>query len=245
MNETMRAIVPALASAAPTDIVIRARAKDAKFIGSSIGGARVTITEAASGLILAQGMTKGSTGNTTRIMKQPIVRGEQIAEGAAGYQTRVDIDKPVFVTVKVLAPYTKKQARIEAQTQMWLIPGKHLLGDGIVVEIPGMIVDILSPQTHAFVEGEKSIEISANVVMMCGCSFTSGGLWDADKLEVAAIVTDTKGQQRTIPLAFTGKRNTFSARLESPYAGVNQIQVYAYDKKTGNTGLDQTSVIWN
>jgi hypothetical protein len=49
--------------ATETTIIIRAKAKDAKFIGSSIGGAHVVVKHQLTGEILAQGKTEGSTGN--------------------------------------------------------------------------------------------------------------------------------------------------------------------------------------
>ncbi|MBT5659166.1 MAG: hypothetical protein HOJ02_03315, partial [Rhodospirillaceae bacterium] len=52
------------ASAEPTRLTVRVMAKDAKFIGTSIGGARITIRDVDTGELLAQGVTEGSTGNT-------------------------------------------------------------------------------------------------------------------------------------------------------------------------------------
>ena len=53
-----------------TRIIVRAKAKDAKFIGTSIGGAYVIIKDANTGKTLAEGLISGSTGNTDRIMKK-------------------------------------------------------------------------------------------------------------------------------------------------------------------------------
>ena len=53
--------------ATETHIIVRAKAKDAKFIGSSLGGAYVIIKNKMTGEILAKGKTQGSTGNTDLI----------------------------------------------------------------------------------------------------------------------------------------------------------------------------------
>ncbi|SEA14828.1 hypothetical protein [Microbulbifer marinus] len=236
--------LPLLAKEIPTDIVVRAKAKDAKFIGTSIGGAMVRIREADSGRILAEGLTRGSTGNTEIIMEKPHSRYDSIAEGAAKFEATLDISEPVFLTVEVLAPFIKKQARVLAQTQIWLVPGKPIGGDGLIVEIPGMVVDLLSPQTHFYTSADKSpFEIRANVVMMCGCPLTAGGLWDGSQLEVAAIVKKDGKPFKTLPLAMQDTMNTFSTELATAAPGVYEILVYAYDPKTGNTGVDRGSFI--
>lgn len=49
--------------AQPTKITVRAKAKDAKFIGTSVGGALILIRNADTGELLASGRTEGSTGN--------------------------------------------------------------------------------------------------------------------------------------------------------------------------------------
>ncbi|QFT56825.1 hypothetical protein [Microbulbifer sp. THAF38] len=232
------------AQATTTEITVRAKAKDAKFIGSSIGGAMVIIRAADTGKILAQGLTQGSTGDTGKIMKTPQERYVPIAEGAAKFSANLDISEPVFLTVEVLAPYIKKQARVVAQTQTWLVPGKPISGEGLIVEIPGMVVDLLSPQTHFYTGLDKSpFEIRANVVMMCGCPFTDGGLWDGSKVEVTALIKKDGREFATVPLKIQDTMNTFSAPFATDLPGVYEILVYAYDAKTGNTGVDRGSFI--
>lgn len=233
-----------VAEAEPTDIVVRAQARDAKFVGTSIGGALVRIREADSSRILAEGETRGSTGNTELIMKKPQGRYDSITEGAASYTATLDISEPVFLTVEVLAPYIKKQARVLAQTQTWLVPGKPIDGDGLILEIPGFVVDVLSPQTHRYATLDESpFEIRANVVMMCGCPLTDGGLWDGSAIEVAALVQKDGETFDTVPLEMQQQANTFSAPLPVAEPGVYELMVYAHDPKTGNTGVDRVSFI--
>ena len=56
------------ANAEPTKVAVRALSKGAKFIGTSMGGVRIVIRDAATGEILVQGLTQGTTGETKRIM---------------------------------------------------------------------------------------------------------------------------------------------------------------------------------
>ncbi len=227
-----------------TDIVVRAKARDAKFIGSSIGGALIRIKEADSGRVLAEGLTEGGIGDTDLIMKTPKTRYASITANAASFKATLAIEKPTFLTIEVLAPYINKQARTVSQTQTWLVPGKPIAGDGLIVEVPGMIVDILGPGTHLYAPLKQApYEIKANVVMMCGCILTPGGLWDGNGMEVAAIVDKDGRHYKTIPLQMQDAMNTFRAQLTPDSPGNYRITVYAYDPKTGNTGVDQTSFV--
>lgn len=231
----------------PTKLVVRPQSKDAKFIGTSMGGAMVTIRDARSGEVLVSGFTQGNTGSTELIMNQPRERGKSITtEESSKFETEISISEPTFLTIEVKAPAGKKQAAVEAQTQLWLIPGKHIDGDGVIVEVPGMVVDVLSPQTHEVMQredGRKQINVKANVVMMCGCPISEGGMWDTENLEVTAIVTHNSGERQEYPLAFTGKNSTFAQDIIVDSAGSYEVTVYAYNAKTGNTGLDKTFVV--
>lgn len=179
--------------ATETKIVIRAKAKDAKFIGSSLGGAYVIIRNTTNNKILAEGKTTGSTGNTNLIMKTPIQRGNSIVDDqTAKFLAIIDIDEPTFINIQVISPFNNKQAQAKVSTEMWLIPGKDILGDGIILEVPGFIIDILKPRTHQYIPlnsiKDKPLEINANIVMMCGCTINKGGIWNSDEIEVKGIL---------------------------------------------------------
>lgn len=238
-------IFPAAITAQETSVMIRVQSKDAKFIGSSIGGAKIIVKEALTGEILAEGITHGSTGDTELIMKEPRERGKQLSDNeTAGFLAVLNIKKPVFVTIEAIAPIQKKQAAVKSSTQLWIIPGKDITGDGIVLEVPGFVVDILSPQTHERIASENEIEIKVNVVMMCGCPVTSGGIWDADQYEVTALISREGENERSLELNITDKPSTFSGDISLPEGNFN-ITVYAVDPATGNTGLDSTNIIIN
>ncbi len=228
-----------------TTVVVRAIAKDAKFIGSSMGGAFVTITEVNSGELLASGVTKGSTGDTDKLVGQPHQRyGTLSTQGAAKFETTLELKEPMFVEISARAPMAQKQSQVTTSTQLWLIPGKNITGDGIILEIPGFAVDILQPQAHES-NGNDSIAITANVVMMCGCPISPDGLWDSNEMEFTAVIE--KGEQEVTrkPMTFTGKTSTFETSFSPQEGGAYQITVYGYDSRTGNTGLDKTTVVVN
>ena len=228
-----------------TEVMVRVRSKDAKFIGSSIGGAKIFIKDAETGELLASGMTEGSTGDTDLIMQQSHSRNQQLStEETAGFLARLDLEEPVFVTVEAHAPYTKKQARVVSSTQLWLLPGKNITDDGLVLEVPGFVIDILSPQTHERISNENSISIEANVVMMCGCPITPGGIWDANQYEVSAILSRDGKKISEFSMEAAEKPSTFSAETNLE-PGNYEVLIYAYDPVSGNTGVDRTNFIVN
>lgn len=232
------------AAAVPTTLLVRAQAKDAKFIGSSIGGARILVKEATSGRVLADGFTEGSTGNTRQIMQEPHKRHQPLADAqTAGFTAILNIDEPVFVTVEAHAPWNQPQARIKVETQLWLIPGKNISGDGLVLEFPGFVVDVLSPQTHESIAAGTAVPLTANIVLMCGCPVTEGGIWDAGRYEVAAIIQKDGEQLEEVPLRITEKASTFHGELIPDAPGLYQVTVYAYDPTTGNTGVNTKNFI--
>jgi hypothetical protein len=231
---------------ADTTVVVRAKSKDAKFIGTSMGGAHVTIRRSDDGRILAQGLTQGGTGDTTRLMVEPIQRGRPLADAsAAKFEATINIDAPALVTIEARAPYAQRQSLITSSTEIWLIPGKHVVGDGVILEIPGLAVDVLSPQTPEDVTmGDKNavIPITANVVLMCGCPIEPNGLWKALEYEVAALVKRDGAPVESVAMAYAGKRNTFEGRLEVTKKGVYELIVYAYHPSTGNSGVDRATI---
>lgn len=237
-------LLVAISAHAQTKITVRAKAKDAKFIGSSIGGARIIVREKATGEILAEGTTSGSTGNTDLIMREAHQRYEPIAvEGTAKFEAILDIEDPVFVSIEAIAPVNKKQAAITVTTELWIIPGKDITGDGVVLEIPGFVVDVLSPQTHQVTSSGSDLKIKGNVVMMCGCPLTSGGLWNADEIEVTALVRKDGERINEIKLDITDQPNIFEGKLDDVSAGLYEITLYAFDPRTGNTGLDKVNFV--
>lgn len=232
------------ALATPTRLVVRAKAKDAKFIGSSIGGARIIVRDALNGRILAEGLTEGSTGNTQKIMEQPRERYQQLSDAeTAAFTATIDIDKPTLLTIEGYGPWQQAQARIKVQSQLWLIPGKDIDGDGLVLEFPGFVVNVLSPQTHESMSDADKIAITANVVLMCGCPITAGGMWDAKQYEVQAMVEKDGEPLPAVPLSISDKANTFTGTLDARGAGLYQLTIYAYDPRSGNTGVSTTNFI--
>ncbi len=91
--------------AQPTDITVRVLSRDAKFIGSSMGGAKITLRDAHTGQVLATGLTSGSTGNTGTVMHDKGGRRARLTDNdAAKFVTTLDLDAPTLLEVEAFAP---------------------------------------------------------------------------------------------------------------------------------------------
>ncbi|WET49926.1 hypothetical protein PYS58_02095 [Chryseobacterium indologenes] len=234
-------------SATETQVMVRAKAKDAKFIGSSLGGAHIIIRNKLNQQILAEGNTTGSTGNTDLIMKTPKVRGNSITdEQTGGFVATIDIDEPTFVTIEVISPLNSRQAQAVVSTELWLIPGKNILGEGIILEIPGYIIDILKPRTHQYIAlstiKDKPFLFQANIVMMCGCVIEKGGVWNSDEIEVKGILKKDGKFVKNIDMSWVST-NLFEGNHIINIPGNYELTLYAYHEKTGNTGVDKVNYV--
>ncbi len=238
-------VLATAAGAEPTRIEVRVISKGAKFVGTSMGGARVTVRDADTGELLATGRTAGSTGDTARIMTTARRRGEPLSTpDAAGFAVTLDLDAPRRLRFAAEGPLAQPQAGSAASATQWVVPGKDLTGgDGVLLELPGFAVDILSPATHSTVgAAPQQVRLSANVVMLCGCPLTSGGLWDADTFEVRARILHD-GETVEVPLTYAGTASRFAADWTAPAPGLYDVTVYAWDPANGNTGVDRTTFI--
>ncbi|MEL7486601.1 MAG: hypothetical protein AAGJ87_05200 [Pseudomonadota bacterium] len=235
-------LAAAPAAAEPTEVAVRVIAKGAKFVGTSMGGARIVLRDAETGAILAEGVTEGSTGDTARIMTDKLDRkAARWTEGAGGFVATLDIDAPTRVRAEAYGPLAQRQAAATATSEQWVVPGRDVTGgDGWLIELPGIAVDILSPAAHSAANG--AIMIDANVVLMCGCPLTPGGLWDADGYEVAAMIWRKGKKVDDVPLAYAGTASRFSATYTPKASGAYRIVVFAHEAASGNTGLDETTV---
>ncbi|WP_425409953.1 hypothetical protein [Hyphococcus sp.] len=240
---TAYALVTAPAAAEPTDVTVRVIAKGAKFIGDSMGGVRIVLRDAATGAILAEGVTTGGTGDTNKIMREGIDRyGARWTPGAAAFNARLDIDAPVKIRVEATGPLAQPQSALTVTSEQWVVPGHPVTGgDAWLLEMPGFAVDILTPAAHSSADGE--ITIAANVVMMCGCPVTPGGLWNADAYDIKAMIYRNGEQVDEVTLEYAGEASQFKAMFFPKDNGAYQIIVVAFDEASGNTGLDRTSVL--
>lgn len=231
------------AAAVPTEIVIRVMAKDAKFIGTETGGAQVTLRDADTGELLAQGLTAGETGNTPRIMTEGHARRSVLSDDkAARFIATIDIQRPRRITATAVGPMMLKDRALTVSSTQWILPGKSVNGgDGWVLELPGFAVTLLDAPAANIQWNGKTVDVplKAKVTMQCGCPITPGGMWDANKFEIAAALERNGKLFPATPLSYAGQPSTFSGSVTVSEPGDYVMDVYAFDPANGNTGVAQ------
>lgn len=221
------------AHAEPTEVVIRARAQDAKFIGSHVGGVDVVLANADTGAELAHGRIEGGTGDTKMLMTTPAARGQHLADAdTAKFVAHLDLSEPTRVRLTARGP-----AGMEASSTQWVLPGRSIDGDGWVLTFPGLIVE-----PSIAVDADHRVELRSKVSLLCGCPIEPGGLWDAAHYRITAEVRGADGAPMRIDLAYAGRRSEFGARLPAPLKpGAYRMRVIAADAATSNVGVADAS----
>ncbi len=233
------------AAAVPTAVDVRVLASGAKFIGSSVGGAAVEIRDARTGALLAEGVTAGGTGDTKRIMRDAHPRNRVLSSaGAAVFHAVLDVSAPREIVVTARGPLAAPQAMAEASTRLWLLPGiDRTAGDGILLELSGLIVAPGTPAFHSLARTGGTVALETRVMMLCGCPIVPDGLWDAADFLVAVHVRDPEGRERVIPLAYAGTPSTFAGGFVPEKPGVYRLRWIARQKSLGNIGQALTTLI--
>jgi hypothetical protein len=227
-----------------TKVMIRAIARDAKVIGTHVGGARITVRDVATGEILAQGMQQGGTGDTDVIMKKPRTRGMTVysAGDGSGYLAVLHLDKPTVVEISAEGPLGNAQATQRSSKTMLLVPGEDVLGEGILLEIHGFIITPLAPLPDAKVKAGSPFEVRATVTMACGCPTEPDGMWDANKIRVVARLLRDGKVESEIPMTYAGVQNTFHTDVPVSAAGSMELQVLALDPASANFGMTKEAI---
>ncbi len=241
----------------PTQIDVRVIAKDGKYLGDDIGGALVMIHDVYSGELLASGTTSGGSGQQN-LMEICVTRSEVLpVDGASVFTATLDLDQPRLLRITARGPLAAQQSANTVTQTQWVYPGKNITGGanggGFLLEIPGLVVQILNPPTHFLPKtAPDELEIRANVTMMCGCPIGVNP-WTPDQFEVMAVIKQGEYDSIELPLAFDenaqlGAPSQFSTKWSVPknstaQSVIYQITVSAFQQKTGNTGIDMATTI--
>lgn len=212
------------------------------FVGDIVEGAQVTVTDAVSGEMLAQGVTAGQAGDAKRIMDVLRKRGVPLAEEMDAYfSATLELDEPRYVQVTAFGPLQRRESATKTSMTQWVVPGRHLTGgDGWVIELAGFFVQgNLAASTVSQAEAGAGVTVEAEVFPMCGCPVKPGFYWDAESLEVAALVKRGETQIGRYPLNYTDTASDFAGTFPLDLPGLYDITVYAYDPLSGNTGVDR------
>jgi hypothetical protein len=253
------------AFAQPTHLVIKVKAKDASILGyqhaGKYGAVFVTIKDAQTGKLYASGLLAGDPGDSAFVRTAtPQINpadGKPVHKNGR-FETVIDIKEPTLVTAEIIAPTKKRNAAastgagfsyarseaVVASTQIWLIPGKNIDGDGEVIEIPGFLLDIQDPLAGRSIRLDtltgNNLTVNVSLTMLCGCKITKGGKWNSENIDVAGYLKrdGIKLQQADFQLSDTSRyQGVFNIREKGNY----EVVVTAYDRVSKNTGVDKAA----
>lgn len=204
----LTAASPALA--VPTPVTVRVISQGAKFIGTGMGGVDVVLADAATGAPLAQGRIEGGTGDTAKIMNGA-PRGTPMADDkSAKFDAMIDISEPKEIRVLVMGPMQPAGVAVSKVETRWLIPGQPVVGDGWVVELPGL----------ALAARREGDQVVADVSMLCGCPIAPGTLWDEKRFELKAWANSG-----AVVLKWAGQTGRFAAMVPTGAMWVTAVDM--------------------
>jgi hypothetical protein len=237
-----------------TRVLVRVQAKGGKFIGPDGGYSLVTLREVVSGEILAQRIATGGSGAlstdftpgaTREVIVTPADSGDTIqwlsapaGQSTAGLLATMDLHRPTLVEFSATALSDGIPNGHVTKQQMWITPGVHLDQEpGVVLVIPGLSVQILTPGVASPVAG--SVSVTAWVAMMCGCKIADGSAWLPSEFQVYARIQAVGGELvEEVPLTFqaTSTFGTAAPITLPPGAGSYELVVNAVQAAEANVG---------
>ncbi len=230
--------------AVETRVVVRVRAHDAKFIGTGMGGVQVSLRKADTGELLASGTIAGGTGSTKTLIEEPISRTTRLAdEGSSRFEARLDLAEPTRIEVEVAGPLGGGANLQRSSQTLWVLPGRHIDGDGLLLTLRGFVVHPLSPAPHQVFKAGEAVPLEAHVVLMCGCPVEPGGLWNAGGYAVEALVQDGARTVARVPLAYAGEVNRFRGSFIPPAPGSYRVLITAADDGAHNYGVGISGLV--
>ncbi len=221
-------IAPVSASAVvSTRLVVHAVTHDAKLIGSAVDGVRITVRDVAADRILATGLHLGSTGDTRRIMQTPRARGDRLfaTSDGARFETTIPLSAATLVEVTAEGPLGYPDQMARTSKQLWLVPGRHVTGDGLVLEMHGYVIDLLAPDSTLVATVNTPTSVRARVRMLCSCPTGPGELWQVTDVRARLIGNGTVLHDVLLPHA--GVSSEYTAVLPGVPAGEYTLEIVA------------------
>ena len=241
----------------PTRVAVRVIAKGGKYLGDDIGGSLVTVEDVRTGELLARGATSGGSGIKT-LTDVRVTRLEVLTvEDASVFIATLDLEGPRLIRVTAYGPLAAQQSANTVSQTQWVYPGKNVGGEtsgGLLLEIPGLLVQVLNPPTHFMpATAPTEIEIRANVTMMCGCPISPTTAWNPDEFDVTALIEGGENYSAVRGLVFDENAryeapSQFTHCWRPPKNETGQLQIYeitvsAFQSENGNTGVDRATLI--
>jgi hypothetical protein len=245
----LAAAVPATADVSlsvPTPIVVRVVASHAMALGDNVGGAAVTIRDVDTGAVLAAGRQTGPSGDAKSIMQTPHMLMEPVysVRESASFTTELQLSKPTLVEVVGEGPLKFPQAIRRASKTVLLNPGKAVTGDGIIVELNGLLVNIEAPTADRPLGIGDEGTLRATVKMLCGCIVEPFGVWDSRKMDLYGELRLGEKVVQRIDLYHQAK-GLFTGAFQIPRSLKGEqsiaLRLVAADADAANVGVDEVT----
>jgi hypothetical protein len=231
----------------PTTVLVRVVAHGAMVLGHEVGGARVTITDVATGQILATGIQQGEAGDQNQIMRTPHMMEEPIYSTrlSAAFTTTLHLQQPALVDISAEGPLAYPGAMQRTSKTLLLIPGQNLTQDGIVLHLYGYLVQIERPKPRETLIEKNDVKLRASVRTLSGSLVRPYGDWDSRKIRIYGEVVIGDRTVERLQMFYDEGSRTFEAPFFVPSSkdvpeGII-LRVIATDLATGNTGMDQAN----
>lgn len=247
-----------------TKILVRVQALGGKFLGDDIGGAVITIRDVQSGELLASGPTRGDSGNlsakysagaslctlVTPTAKGPMVQWLSPDKATAHFTAVLQLERPRLLEVSAFGPLGGLQSAHRVAVTEWFVPGQSVNGPpGLVLVIPGLLVQVMAPATHTALASSakrQNVAFEANVAMMCGCPISNapGNPWLPADFEVYADIRQVGALKRPVQRIQLGFNTAGTASLfcgsyqvaAGPGPTYYEATITAHQVSTGNVG---------
>jgi len=228
-----------------TEVLVRVVAHGAMVLGDEVGGARITITDVATGQILASGLQRGETGDQNQIMRTPHLMEEPqySSRPSASYRTTLQLDRPTLVEIAAQGPLGYPGAMQRASQTVLLIPGQDMKHDGIVLQLYGFIVQIEEPAAGTALIAKEDVKLKASVRTLSGSLVRPHGDWDSRKIHIYGEVVIGQRVVERLQMFYTGEKSSFEAPFFVPQPaeapdGIT-LRVVVADEGRNNFGLGE------
>ena len=228
-----------------TSIVVRVVGNHAMALGDTVGGADVTIRDAETGAVLASGLQTGSAGDLRSIMQTPREHIEQVysAKGAAAFTATLHLIRPTLVEITGEGPLKFPHAKRRTSKLVLLYPGRHVTGDGIVLDLNGLLVQIEAPPKDRPLGIGDTGTLHARVNMLCDCIVEPFGNWDSRKMQLYGELRIGNRVVTKIDLYHQGPKGLFLGNFVIPRSLQGKehvtLRVVASDTEGINVGYDE------
>ena len=229
----------------PTMVLVRVVAQGAMVLGRQVGGARVTITDVASGHILATGLQQGEAGDQNQIMRTPHLMEEPIysSRPSAAFTTTLQLQTPTLVEISAEGPLAFPAAVQKTSKTLLLITEQDLTHDGIVLHLYGYLVQIERPKPREALIAKDDLKLRASIRTLSGSLVRPHGDWDSRKIRIYGEVLVGNRIIERLQMFYDEGSRTFEAPFFVPPSkdvpdGI-RLRVIATDLSTGNSGMVQ------